>query len=238
MQSLSIEARAKLACLFSGCVWGVFWIPLRALEGDGVELLDAALLPGSPAAAGAAVAVRLAQGGLEVVRAFDLVAVHAPAEAPDAARELARLLRLPVDGRGFAEEGVASPFEPTATRVAGVFVAGAAAGARPIREAIRDGAAAAGRVLATLVPGERQLLEPLAAAVDQAICGGCGVCVASCPYGAIARDPLVGKARVEPAHCHGCGTCAAACPTGAMVQPHYGRAEIAAEISALLARAG
>jgi drug/metabolite transporter (DMT)-like permease len=37
MQSLSIEARAKLACLFSGCVWGVFWIPLRALEGAGIH---------------------------------------------------------------------------------------------------------------------------------------------------------------------------------------------------------
>jgi heterodisulfide reductase subunit A len=209
----------------------------RALEGDGVELLDAGLLPGSPAAAGAAVAVRLAQGGLEVVRAFDLVAVHAPAEAPEAARELARLLRLPVDGRGFAEEGAASPFEPTATRVAGVFVAGAAAGPRPIREAIRDGAAAAGRVLATLVPGQRRLLEPLAVEVDQSTCGGCGACVAVCPYGAVARDPLLGTARVEPAHCHGCGTCVAACPTGAAGGVHFTRAQIAAEVSALLADA-
>jgi drug/metabolite transporter (DMT)-like permease len=37
MQSLSIETRAKLACLFSGVVWGVFWIPLRALEGAGIH---------------------------------------------------------------------------------------------------------------------------------------------------------------------------------------------------------
>ena len=29
---ISIENRAKLACLYAGAVWGLFWIPLRALE--------------------------------------------------------------------------------------------------------------------------------------------------------------------------------------------------------------
>ena len=37
MPSMSLETRAKLACLFSGCVWGVFWIPLRALEEAGIH---------------------------------------------------------------------------------------------------------------------------------------------------------------------------------------------------------
>ena len=30
--SFSLENRAKLACLYAGAVWGLFWIPLRALE--------------------------------------------------------------------------------------------------------------------------------------------------------------------------------------------------------------
>jgi heterodisulfide reductase subunit A len=64
------------------------------------------------------------------------------------------------------------------------------------------------------------------------------VCVAACPYGAVARDPATGKARVEPVHCHGCGTCAAACPTGAAAARHFTREQIAAEISALLAGTG
>jgi drug/metabolite transporter (DMT)-like permease len=29
------EFRAKLACLFGGAVWGIFWLPLRRLEADG-----------------------------------------------------------------------------------------------------------------------------------------------------------------------------------------------------------
>ena len=207
----------------------------RALEAEGVELLEAELLAGELAEAGGGVVVRLAHGLLETVRRFDLVAIHAPASPADGAAALASLLRLPLDGRGFVQEGAASPFEPTATRVAGVFVAGAAGGPRPIRESIRDGAAAAGRVLATLVAGERRPLEPLAAEVDAALCGACGACVAACPFGAVARHPATGKAQVDPVHCHGCGTCAAACPTGAAAARHSTRAQIAAEISALLA---
>lgn len=34
---LSLETRAKLACAFSGVVWGVFWMPLRFVEDAGVE---------------------------------------------------------------------------------------------------------------------------------------------------------------------------------------------------------
>ena len=30
--STSVELKAKLACLYAGAVWGLFWIPLRALE--------------------------------------------------------------------------------------------------------------------------------------------------------------------------------------------------------------
>lgn len=30
------ETLAKLACAYSGVVWGLFWIPLRALDGSGI----------------------------------------------------------------------------------------------------------------------------------------------------------------------------------------------------------
>ena len=35
--STSIEFKAKLACLYAGAVWGLFWIPLRALEEAGIN---------------------------------------------------------------------------------------------------------------------------------------------------------------------------------------------------------
>ncbi len=37
MRGLSFENRAKLACAYGGLIWGVFWIPLRALEAAGVS---------------------------------------------------------------------------------------------------------------------------------------------------------------------------------------------------------
>ena len=35
--STSLEFKAKLACLYAGAVWGLFWIPLRALEDAGIN---------------------------------------------------------------------------------------------------------------------------------------------------------------------------------------------------------
>lgn len=35
----SVETKAAIACLYAGAVWGLFWIPLRALEDAGLSLL-------------------------------------------------------------------------------------------------------------------------------------------------------------------------------------------------------
>ncbi|HUL61000.1 MAG TPA: 4Fe-4S dicluster domain-containing protein [Anaeromyxobacteraceae bacterium] len=205
------------------------------LAREGIELLAASVVPGDIAPDGDRVLVRLSEGSVEGVRAADLVVLHAPARPASGAAALGDLLRIARDGGGFLEDG-ASPFQPTATRVPGVFVAGAAAGPRPIAQAIRDGTAAAGMVLSLLAPGEPVPVEPLGAEVDLALCGGCGVCASVCPFGAVTVTIEAGRrrARVEPVHCRGCGTCAAACPTGAAGARHFTRAQISAEISALL----
>jgi heterodisulfide reductase subunit A len=203
------------------------------LRAAGIALLDEPIDPGTIAPCAGGVAVRLEGPGAALRRA-DLLVLHGPVRPSEGASALAALLRLVPDVRGFLPDGGGGPFEPTATRVPGVFVAGAAAGPRSIREAIRDGAAAAGRVLSTLVPGALRPLEPLAVEVAVATCSGCGACVAVCPFGAVARDAASGKALVDPVHCRGCGTCAAACPTGAASARHFTSAQISAEISALL----
>jgi len=203
-----------------------------ALRDERVELLDEALVPLSAAPGPDGIALRVRGDAGERTMGADLLVLHRASRAQDGAAELARALRLAVDARGFVAE--ASPFEPTSTRIAGVHVVGAAAGPRTVREAIRDGVAAAGLVLSTLVPSERRALEPLAAEIDAAICGGCGICVASCAFGAVALGPD-GKARVEPAYCRGCGICTAGCPTGAAEARHFTRAQLRAELSALLA---
>ena len=37
MPRFSIDLRARLACLYAGAVWGLFWIPLRRLEATGLH---------------------------------------------------------------------------------------------------------------------------------------------------------------------------------------------------------
>lgn len=41
---MKIETAAKLACAYSGLVWGMFWMPLRALEARGIEGVWATLV--------------------------------------------------------------------------------------------------------------------------------------------------------------------------------------------------
>ncbi len=36
-RSMNIESKAKLACLYSGAAWGLFWIPLRQMDAAGIN---------------------------------------------------------------------------------------------------------------------------------------------------------------------------------------------------------
>lgn len=211
---------------------------VRELAAQGVEPLGASWVGGAAAAADGRMEVRLREGGAERAERVDLLAVHAASMPSAGSGRLAARLRIALGARGFLEDSGTDPFEPAGTRSAGVFVAGAAGGGRAVRAAIRDGTTAAGRILAELQPGQRLVVEPLAAEVDAERCCGCAACAAACAYSAVARDPSTGKARVEPLHCSGCGSCAAACPTGAMAAPHQTREQIGAELRALLAPRG
>ena len=51
------------------------------------------------------------------------------------------------------------------------------------------------------------------ALIDSKICVACGVCMNTCPKGAISIDRGC-YARVEDGKCVGCGLCAKACPAG------------------------
>jgi heterodisulfide reductase subunit A len=71
-------------------------------------------------------------------------------------------------------------------------------------------------------------LDPIVAQVDPSCCAGCGQCVASCPYNALALVSDV--VDVNEYLCKGCGTCAATCPNKALTLIHFNDQQLINEI--------
>jgi heterodisulfide reductase subunit A len=121
---------------------------------------------------------------------------------------------------------------PVETATAGVFLAGCAQGPRDVPDTVAHAGAAASQAVKLFNQGE-VTISPTVAVVSAADCVGCGECVITCPYTAIALQ-ADGKAEVNPALCQGCGACVATCPSGAITALHFTDEEIVAQIDALL----
>jgi heterodisulfide reductase subunit A2 len=146
--------------------------------------------------------------------------------------EIANLLGLPRSGDGFLLE-IHPKLRPVETAVDGVFLAGTCQGPKDIVDTIAQARAAASSALAPLCLGKVQI-ESATASVNEEVCAGCGVCVATCPYGAPALNARTGKARVNAVLCKGCGACQAACPSKAIQVMQYTPRQIVSEIAALV----
>lgn len=128
--------------------------------------------------------------------------------------EIANILGLPRSGDGFLLE-VHPKLRPVETAMDGVFLAGTCQGPKDIVDTLAQARAAASSALAPLCRGKVKV-ESATSVVNEEVCAGCGLCVATCPYGAPALNPRTGKARVNAVLCKGCGACEAACPSKAI----------------------
>lgn len=126
---------------------------------------------------------------------------------------------------------------PAETASQGIYLAGAAQGAKDVRESMAQALAASGKVGALLSRGVIEK-EPLTAQVDEDLCNGCMRCVKVCPYSAIEPTGPVneGKIRILEAVCMGCGNCAAECNFDAIEMPYFTKDQILAQIDAALVR--
>jgi heterodisulfide reductase subunit A len=79
-------------------------------------------------------------------------------------------------------------------------------------------------------------LDPLVATVHTDACTGCGDCLTTCPYDAIASVELEGRtvAEVAAAVCKGCGGCVPLCPVGALDLLGYTDVQMTAMIDSLV----
>ena len=170
--------------------------------------------------------------GKLVAADVDLVILASAIEPQSDADQVAALFGLGRTPDGWFAE--AHPkLRPVETSTAGVFLAGCAQGPRDVPDTVAHAGAAALEAVRLFNQGE-VTISPTVAEVDAVMCVGCGECILTCPYDAIARNGD-GKAEINAALCHGCGTCVATCPAGAITALHFTDEEIVAQIDGLLA---
>lgn len=146
--------------------------------------------------------------------------------------EVANLLSLPKSGDGFLLE-IHPKLRPVETAVDGVFLAGTCQGPKDIVDTIAQARAAASSALAPLCRGKVKI-ESATASVNEEVCAGCGICVATCPYGAPSLNARTGTARVNAVLCKGCGSCEAACPSKAIQVMQFTPRQIIEQIAVLV----
>jgi heterodisulfide reductase subunit A len=165
--------------------------------------------------------------------AADLVVLCQAVTGPPGAEQLAATLGVSLDRHGFFEE-VHDRTDTAASKVKGIYLAGACQSPSDIQESMRQAMAAAGYVLSGLVEGKQLTREPVVAQVDPNRCSGCRTCRFVCPYKAIGPSADGKYAEVSPLLCEGCGTCVAACPAGAIAANYFSSRQIFAEIEGIL----
>jgi len=161
----------------------------------------------------------------------DLLVLSTPLVQQEEAKELSRLLKVPVGADGFFFEAHVK-LRPVDFATDGIFMCGTAHSPKTIAESITQAYAAASRAGIPMALG-RVRTEAITAFVDEALCTGCGTCVKLCPYSAIRKDDE-GTARVNDVLCKGCGVCAASCPEKAIKMRNFSDSQVIAEATAAL----
>ena len=157
----------------------------------------------------------------------------ATAIIPKGQEALGRMLKVPLSEDGFFLEAHMK-LRPVDFATDGIFVCGLAHYPKPIEESIAQAQATAARA-ASILAKESVEMEPIVSEVDQDKCIGCGLCEASCPFGAIKLVKTNGqgyKAENISALCKGCGICSAACPQHAIDMKHFRDRQILAAVEA------
>jgi len=160
----------------------------------------------------------------------DLVVLAQAMRPSTGSLQLAKKLRLALDKDGFLAE--AHPkLRPVESVTSGMFLAGAAQAPKDIPEAVGQASGAAAKAI-MILSQERLFHSPTVALVSKNLCTGCGMCVAVCPYDAIAFKD--GKVEVNEVLCEGCGTCSATCLRAAIQVKNFTQHQVHEMIRACL----
>jgi heterodisulfide reductase subunit A-like polyferredoxin len=161
----------------------------------------------------------------------DYLALSAAIRPHPVAKEIAGLMKLPLDNDGFFMEAHLK-LRPLDFAVNGIFLCGLAHSPKFIEESIAQAQGAAARALGILAQ-EVMYVGGAVAVVDPQKCAICLTCVRTCPFGVPRVDQAEGVIAIDPAACQGCGSCASACPRKAIELMHHQDDQFLAKICAI-----
>ena len=171
----------------------------------------------------------------------DAVVLSAGIGAPQGAKEIAQLLKVPLNKDGFFLEAHMK-LRPVDFATEGVFLAGLAHSPKAIEESIIQAQAAAARAASVLSQDAIEMAATVSEVVDSA-CDGCAYCIDTCPFHAITlleymyAGAIKKIVETDEAACKGCGCCQATCPKNAIFVRGFRLQQIAAQVDAALGMA-
>jgi len=170
--------------------------------------------------------------GEDILIPCDLLVLSVPLVSNDDNKDLAQMLKVPLEENGFFLEAHVK-LRPMDFATDGVFVCGSAKWPVDITEAITQGYAAGSRA-STIISHKTLEVEGATSSLpdyNRSLCTGCEVCITVCPYKAINKDEN-DEIVILQVLCKGCGVCGATCTNHAIVIRHFTDEQILSEILA------
>ncbi len=170
--------------------------------------------------------------GDEMSIPYDLLVLSTPLIANDDNKELAQMLKVPLEENKFFLEAHVK-LRPMDFATDGIFLCGAAKWPVDITESITQGYAAAARA-STIISHDTIEVEGATSFLpeyNKNLCTGCEVCITVCPYKAISKNED-DEIEITQVLCKGCGVCGATCTNHAIIIRHFTDEQILSEIYA------
>jgi len=170
--------------------------------------------------------------GEEMSILYDLLVLSTPLIANSDNKELAQMLKVPLEENKFFLEAHVK-LRPMDFATDGIFICGAAKWPVDLTESITQGYAAAGRASTIIshntieVDGATSFLPEY----NKNLCTGCEICITVCPYKAISKNEN-DEIEITQVLCKGCGVCGATCTSHAIIIRHFTDEQILSEIYA------
>jgi len=176
--------------------------------------------------------------GTNVKIPADLVALSVALIPRQDAKELAQLLKVPLNAQGFFLEAH-QKLRPVDFATDGIYLCGLAHSPKLIGESVIQALGSAGRAC-TILARDKIELDAALSQPDDEKCDGCAYCVDPCPYRAITLleyrfgTDIRKTIEVDEAKCKGCGVCMATCPKRGTQVRHFKLEQLSAMVEAAL----